>query len=44
MFAPAAAAPAPAPSPNKGDTSWMIVATVLVIMMSLPGLALWSST
>ena len=39
--APAAAAPAPAPSPNKGDTSWMIVATVLVIMMSIPGLALF---
>ncbi len=39
--APAAAAPAPAPSPNKGDTSWMIVATLLVIMMSIPGLALF---
>jgi Amt family ammonium transporter len=38
---PAAAAPAPAPTPNKGDTSWMIVATVLVIMMSIPGLALF---
>jgi len=39
--APAAAAPAPAPSPNKGDTSWMIVATLLVVMMSIPGLALF---
>ncbi|TSA50280.1 MAG: ammonium transporter [Nitrosomonadales bacterium] len=41
--APAAttAAPAPAPVPNKGDTSWMIVATLLVIMMSVPGLALF---
>ena len=39
--APAAAAPAAAPSPNKGDTSWMIVATILVIMMSIPGLALF---
>ena len=41
--APAAAAPAaaPAPVPNKGDTSWMLVATLLVIMMSLPGLALF---
>src|SRR6202142_3640040 len=40
--APAAAAPpAPAPTPNKGDTSWMIVATALVIMMSIPGLALF---
>ena len=40
--APAAAAAAPAaPSPNKGDNAWMIVATVLVIMMSIPGLALF---
>ncbi|MEZ0307343.1 MAG: ammonium transporter [Ramlibacter sp.] len=38
--APAAAA-APAPVPNKGDVSWMIVATLLVIMMSIPGLALF---
>jgi Amt family ammonium transporter len=37
---PPAAAPA-APTPNKGDTAWMIVATVLVIMMSIPGLALF---
>jgi len=39
--APAPAAAAPAPTPNKGDTSWMIVATLLVIMMSIPGLALF---
>jgi Amt family ammonium transporter len=41
--APVAAAPAaaPAPVPNKGDTSWMLVATLLVIMMSIPGLALF---
>jgi len=41
--APAAdAAPAAAvPAPNKGDTAWMIVATLLVIMMSIPGLALF---
>jgi Amt family ammonium transporter len=38
--APAAAAPA-APTANKGDTAWMIVATLLVIMMSIPGLALF---
>ena len=38
--APAAAAP-PAPAPNKGDTAWMIVATLLVIMMAIPGLALF---
>ena len=36
--APAAAAP---PAPNKGDTAWMIVATVLVILMTIPGLALF---
>ena len=29
------------PLPNKGDTSWMIVATVLVILMTIPGLALF---
>ncbi len=39
--APVAAASAPAPVPNKGDVSWMIVATLLVIMMSIPGLALF---
>ncbi|HCI54150.1 MAG TPA: ammonia channel protein [Gallionella sp.] len=36
-----AAAPVAAPVPNKGDTSWMLVATLLVIMMSIPGLALF---
>ena len=30
-----------APVPNKGDTAWMIVATLLVIMMTVPGLALF---
>ena len=40
--APAAAASAaPAPTPNKGDVAWMIVATAFVIMMSIPGLALF---
>ncbi len=39
--APVVAAAAPAPVPNKGDTSWMLVATLLVIMMSIPGLALF---
>jgi Amt family ammonium transporter len=39
--APAEAAPAPAPTPNKGDTTWMMVATLLVIMMTIPGLALF---
>jgi len=38
----AAATPAAAPpAPNKGDNAWMIVATLLVIMMSIPGLALF---
>ncbi len=36
-----AAAPAAVPVPDKGDTAWMIVATLLVIMMSIPGLALF---
>jgi Amt family ammonium transporter len=38
---PAAAAPAAAPTPQKGDTAWMMVATMLVIMMTIPGLALF---
>ena len=36
-----AAAPAAAPAPNKGDTTWMIVSTLLVLMMAVPGLALF---
>jgi Amt family ammonium transporter len=36
-----AAAPAAAPTADKGDTAWMIVATVLVILMVIPGLALF---
>ncbi|HLP98102.1 MAG TPA: ammonium transporter [Sideroxyarcus sp.] len=36
-----AAVPAAAPVPNKGDTTWMLTATLLVIMMSIPGLALF---
>ncbi|WPB56841.1 ammonium transporter [Xylophilus sp. GOD-11R] len=49
--APAAAAPAaaetapsteaPAPTPNKGDVAWMMVSTLLVLMMAVPGLALF---
>jgi len=47
--APAAAAAAPeapaaapaAPVAQKGDTAWMFVATLLVIMMTIPGLALF---
>jgi Amt family ammonium transporter len=42
----AAAAEAPAEAapvlvPNKGDTAWMMVSTILVIMMVVPGLALF---
>jgi Amt family ammonium transporter len=36
-----AEAKAPAPVPNKGDTTWMLVCTALVIMMSVPALALF---
>jgi Amt family ammonium transporter len=35
------AAAAVAPVPNKGDTAWMMVSTVLVLAMILPGLALF---
>ena len=38
--AEAAAAPA-APVINKGDTAWMMTSTLLVIMMAVPGLALF---
>ena len=37
--APAEAAPAPVP--NKGDTGWMMLSTLLVLMMAVPGLALF---
>ncbi len=39
--AAAAAAAAPAPVPNKGDVSWMLISTALVLMMSVPALALF---
>ena len=32
---------AAAPVPNKGDTAWMLISTALVLMMSIPGLALF---
>ena len=43
---PAEAAPAPAPAaaaptPNKGDTAWMLTATAFVVLMTIPGLALF---
>ncbi|MBU3738767.1 MAG: ammonium transporter, partial [Rhodoferax sp.] len=37
----AASAAAPAPVPQKGDTGWMLLSTLLVIMMTVPGLALF---
>ncbi|WP_137157249.1 ammonium transporter [Rhizobium sp. FKL33] len=37
--APAAAAAAPVP--DKGDTTWMLVSSVLVLLMTIPGLALF---
>ena len=30
-----------APTLNSGDTAWMIVATIVVIVMAIPGLALF---
>jgi len=42
--APAEAAPAeaaPAPVPDKGDTAWMMLSTLLVILMIIPGVALF---
>jgi Amt family ammonium transporter len=47
MAAPAAillagpALAADAPTPDKGDTAWMMTASVLVLMMTIPGLALF---
>ena len=38
--APAVAA-VPPPVPNKGDTAWMLISTALVILMTIPGLALF---
>ena len=41
--APAEAAPAAAPAPklDSGDTAWMLTSTLLVILMTIPGLALF---
>ena len=41
LFAANFAAAADAPVPNKGDTAWVLTATVLVILMTIPGLALF---
>ena len=34
-------AAAPAPTIDKGDTSWMLISTAIVLMMSVPALALF---
>ena len=39
--APAEAEAAPAPTVDKGDVAWMMTATMLVIFMTIPGLALF---
>lgn len=36
-----AAAAAPAPKIDSGDTAWMLISTALVLMMTIPGLALF---
>ncbi|MDR3375289.1 MAG: ammonium transporter [Ancalomicrobiaceae bacterium] len=38
--APAVAPPAP-PVPNKGDVAWMLISTALVLLMTVPGLAMF---
>jgi Amt family ammonium transporter len=40
-FAPLLARAADAPLPAKGDTAWMLTATALVLLMSVPALALF---
>jgi ammonium transporter, Amt family len=40
-LAPAVAAAAESPVPNKGDTAWMLTSTALVLLMSVPALALF---
>ena len=41
VAAVAASAAASTPVANKGDNAWMLVSTLLVIMMTVPGLALF---
>ncbi len=40
-IAPATPAAAPAPKLDSGDTAWMLTSTLLVILMTIPGLALF---
>ncbi len=41
MLAPALGFAQDVPVPDKGDTAWMMTSTVLVILMTIPGLALF---
>jgi Amt family ammonium transporter len=41
MFLEPALAQTKAPTPDKGDTAWMLFAAVLVLLMTIPGLALF---
>ena len=40
-MAPTIALAQDAPTPDKGDVSWMLVSTLLVVLMTVPGLALF---
>jgi len=39
--APVDAAATTAPTPNKGDVAWMMIATIMVLMMCVPGIGLF---
>ncbi|HEU4529980.1 MAG TPA: hypothetical protein VFR59_02295, partial [Steroidobacteraceae bacterium] len=41
LWAPLAAFAQDTPTPDKGDTAWLMTSTVLVILMTIPGLALF---
>jgi ammonium transporter, Amt family len=41
LGAPALALAQDAPVPNKGDNAWMLLSTLLVVLMTVPGLALF---
>jgi Amt family ammonium transporter len=41
LLLPLAALAADTPVPDKGDTAWMLTSTALVILMTIPGLALF---
>jgi Amt family ammonium transporter len=41
LLSPLAALAADTPVPDKGDTAWLLMSTVLVILMTIPGLALF---